>query len=186
MSILHRLFFELHYLHKPPWDTGITPPELEEFVRTHPGGRVLDLGCGTGTNAIYLAGHGWQVSAVDIVGSAINTARRKAHQAGVQVDFYQEDVTRLKGITGPFNLILDIGCFHSLKTKGKVAYVRNLERLLAPGGTFLLYAFVKETKSSDSGLTPGDLELLEVHLGFVERQNGTDRGRPSAWLIYQQ
>jgi SAM-dependent methyltransferase len=177
--------FELLYLRKPRWDTGVTPPELEEFVRSFPAGRALDLGCGTGTNAIYLAQRGWKVAAVDFVGRAIKTARQKARQAGVQVDFLQEDVTRLKGIRGPFDLILDIGCFHSLTTEEKTTYMQNLEGLLAPGGIFLSYTFVKAVDASNSGLSPDDLKRLEARLSLIKRVDGTDQGRPSAWFTFQ-
>jgi cyclopropane fatty-acyl-phospholipid synthase-like methyltransferase len=154
------------------------------FIEENPPGRALDLGCGTGTNAINLAKHGWLVTGVDFVGKAIRSARRKSRQAGVQVDFRQEDVTRLRGITGQFDLVLDIGCFHSLTAEGKAAYVQNLERLLAPEGTFLMYAFFQDDESKP-GLKKQDLELIGNHLRLVERRDGWERGsRPSSWFRY--
>jgi 2-polyprenyl-3-methyl-5-hydroxy-6-metoxy-1,4-benzoquinol methylase len=185
MNLSRRLSFALFYLRKPRWDTGITPPELEEFVQSHPAGRALELGCGSGTNAIYLARHGWTITAVDFVGKAIRMARQKARQAGIRVDFRRDDVTRLKGIQGPFDLVLDIGCFHSLAAGGKATYIGNLERLLAPGGIFLLYTFIAEEEST-YGLSPDDLRRLEVELEFVKREDGTDQGRPSAWFTFQR
>lgn len=65
---------------KPPWDSGITPPELVALVEGPDAlapGRALELGCGTGTNAVYLARHGWQVAAVDLVDRAVRQARRR-------------------------------------------------------------------------------------------------------------
>jgi 2-polyprenyl-3-methyl-5-hydroxy-6-metoxy-1,4-benzoquinol methylase len=185
--MFRRLFYELFYFRRPPWDTGISPPELIAFIDSHPPGRALDLGCGTGTNAITLAQHGWQVTGVDFVGRAIRLARRKAKQAGVKVDFHADDVTRLRGVTGPFDLILDIGCLHSLTVQKKAMYIKNLLRLLAPSGTFLLYAFVTPNdESQGSGLTPSDLSLLASCLCLRQRVDGTDRGeRHSAWFTYQ-
>jgi SAM-dependent methyltransferase len=136
MSPFNRLFFNFHYLGKPRWDTGISPPELLEFIEQHAPGRGLDLGCGTGTNAITLAKAGWQVTGVDFIGRAVQTARQKARQAGAQITFLQGDVTPLPNLSGPFDLILDIGCFHSLAPQGKAAYVENLERWLAPQGAY--------------------------------------------------
>jgi cyclopropane fatty-acyl-phospholipid synthase-like methyltransferase len=181
---MRKIFFNLFYLRRPPWDTGITPPELVSFAQSHPPGRALDLGCGTGTNVIYLAQRGWQATGVDFVRGAIRQARRKAHQAGLQVDFYQSDVTRLSGIHGPFDLILDMGCFHSLTPQGKTAYMQNLASLLAPGGTFLLYAFVTENDEAGrlSGLTPADRVQLQQRFAQVQRCDGSDQGRPSAWF----
>lgn len=188
MSLRRKLFYSLFYFRRPPWDTGVSPPELMDFIQTHPPGRALDLGCGTGTNAITLAQHGWRVVGVDFVGRAIRAARRKARRAGVQVDFHAEDVTRLRGIAGPFDLALDIGCLHSLTQKQKAIYVANLERLLAPQGTFLLYGFIAQSEDAQgSGLTPADLELLASRLRLVQRVDGADRGsKPSAWLTYQR
>lgn len=185
MNILKKLLFQIMYLRRPRWDTGITPPEVMAFLQAHPPGRALDLGCGTGTNAITLAKHGWQVVGVDFIGRAIRQARRKARHAGFQIEFQQDDVTRLRGVQPPFDLVLDIGCFHSLKDSGKQTYIQNLPRLLAPGGTFLLYAFFKTTPDQNNGLHESDLVLLDETLRLVERQAGSERGvRPSAWFTY--
>ena len=182
--MLRRLYYNFFYLRKPPWDTGVSPPELMAFIQENPPGRALDLGCGTGTNAINLATHGWQVTGVDFVARAIRSARKKSRQAGVEADFLQEDVTRLNGITGPFDLVLDIGCFHSLPAGGKTAYAQNLEKLLAQNGTFLMYAFFQDNEKGP-GLTVRDLELLGNHLRMVGLQDGFERGRkPSAWFMY--
>lgn len=187
MSLGQRLFFNLFYFRRPPWDTGVSPPELIAFIDSHPPGRALDLGCGTGTNAITLAQRGWQVIGVDFVGRAVRAARRKARQARVQVDFRVDDVTRLRGVSGPFDLVLDIGCLHSLSPRQKAAYIENLPRLLAPQGTFLLYAFLAPGEASQgSGLTPNDLALLSSRLRLAQRVDGVDRReRPSAWFTYQ-
>ena len=187
MSLRRKLFYNFFYFRRPPWDTGISPPELIAFIETHPAGRALDLGCGTGTNAITLAQHGWQVVGVDFVGQAVRAARRKARQAGVQVDFFCDDVTRLHDVTGAFDLVLDIGCLHSLTVQQKAMYTDNLRRLLAPQGTFLLYAFITQDETAQgSGLTPGYLSLLASRFRLAQRVDGADRGnRASAWFTYQ-
>jgi cyclopropane fatty-acyl-phospholipid synthase-like methyltransferase len=188
MTFKRWFFFNLLYLRRPPWDTGVTPPEVVAFVQRTPPGRALDLGCGTGTNAIYLARHGWQVTGIDFVGKAIQQAQRKAGQAGVAVDFRVGDVTKLYDLSAPFNLVLDIGCFHSLREAGQTAYAANLDRWLVPGGTFLLYAFTRpdEETSPGPGISTADIARLESHLRLVERQEGADRGRPSAWLSFRR
>ena len=186
---LRRFFFTLMYFRRrTPWDTGISPPELMAHIASHPAGRALDLGCGTGTNAITLARHGWQVAGVDFVGSAIRQAKRKARDAGAAVDFRQGDVTRLDGIRGPFDLALDIGCFHSLPTDGRKAYLDNLEHLLAPGGVFLLYTFVQAGDApGDAGLTEAEIAAIGERFEPVERIDSTERGiRPSAWISWRK
>lgn len=186
-ELIRRLFFGLWYFRNPPWDTGITPPELVEFIATHAPGRALDLGCGTGTNVINLAQHGWQVTGIDFAGRAIRIAQRKVRMAGLKADLRVGDVTKLAGIRGPFDLILDIGCFHSLTSKSKRDYVHNLTQILAPGGRYLMYAFFKTTDKDRFGLSQADLELLGDNLTLDKRQDGTERGRaPSAWFTFRR
>ncbi len=185
--MFQRIFYAFMYLGKPPWDTGISPPELMEHIENHPPGRALDLGCGTGTNVLALARHGWQVTGVDFVPKAIRQARRKALQSGLQVDLHVDDVSRLQGIPGPFDLVLDMGCFHSIAPASRQAYLQNLQRLLAPGGTFLLYAFLRDNaEPGNRGLTAGEIEAIANRFKLVKRINSTERGRfPSAWFTWQ-
>jgi SAM-dependent methyltransferase len=188
MDFLRRWMFHVWYTSSqpPPWDTGVTPPEVEEFITTHPPGRALDLGCGTGTNVITLARHGWQVTGVDFAWSAIHIARRKLKQAGVPADLRVDSVTRLRGISGPFDLVLDIGCFHNLASKERPVYLDHVKHLLAPTGTYLLYVHFKQgAMDKGHGVIEADLELIASRLQPVSRQEGTDRGqRASAWLAY--
>jgi SAM-dependent methyltransferase len=142
--MLQRLLYNLWYYFHPPWDTGIIPPEVVEAVEgpgALPPGRALDLGCGTGTNSLYLARHGWQVVGVDLAATAIRRARRKAEGTGLSLDFHAADVTRLDFLDPPFDLALDIGCFHALDAQGQRRYRDQLCRLLNPGARFMLYAF---------------------------------------------
>ena len=186
LSMLPRLFYTLWYLRKPPWDTGISPPELMAFINSQPPGRALDLGCGTGTNSITLAQHGWKVTGVDFVGKAIRKARTKARNSGLNIDFLIDDVTRLEQVVGVFDLVLDIGCFHYLSQSNKGKYIQNLKRLLSPNGTFLLYGFVSSSGESDVGITPSDLDRIQSIVSMVNRADGTDRGlRQSAWFTFR-
>ena len=187
MGILARLFFYVSYLQRPPWDTGVSPPELLNFIATHPPGFALDLGCGTGTNAITLARAGWQVTGVDFVGKAIRAARKKAFKAGVKVVFIVEDVTQHRLLNTPYDLILDIGCFHNLNERQKETYIHNLPRLLKPGGFVMMYGFIWHPGFSTHGIRPKDLSHLETDFQLINREEGTDRGdRPSVWLTYQK
>lgn len=196
--MIQRFRFGIKYLGKPPWDTGVSPPELMIFIASHSPGKALDLGCGTGTNAITLANNGWEVTGVDFSGKAVRSARRKARQAGAKITFIQGDVSRLKGASGPFDLVLDIGCLHSLPARNRKRYAARLPFLLSPGGTFLLYAWMDEEGQYGMGLGQDDLDLLTKSyrtaekttkkrtLHLIERQEGTERGaRPSAWLAFQ-
>jgi len=187
MSFIRRLIFNLWYFQSPPWDTGITPPELVEYINAHPPGRALDLGCGTGTNVIALAKAGWQVIGIDFAYRAILMGRKKARQAGVQVDLCAGDVMQLDALSGKFDLILDIGCFHSLSEHDRLAYIHNLDKLLAERGDFLMYAFFKQPGGADTGLLALDLDNLANRFKLVNRKDGIERGqRPSAWFTYRR
>ena len=184
-NFLHRLTFSLWYYFNPPWDSGISPPELFDFIENHPAGKAIDIGCGTGTNVITLAKAGWQVTGVDFVPRAIRIAKRKARNAGINVELMVRDATNLKGITGPFDLALDIGCFHSLG-EAKADYLSELERILTPSGYWLMYGFFKTaTVQTGPGLAEADLELVPASMNLVWRQDGLDkRERTSAWILY--
>ncbi len=186
--MLRKLFFNLAYLQRPVWDTGISPPELLEFISTHAPGRALDLGCGTGTNAITLAKAGWQVTGVDFTPRAIKRARQKAADSHVTLDLRLEDVTKLKQTLGKFDLILDMGCYHSLAPGKRPVYVANIERLLSDGGTFLLYTFIGSGFGrTGPGSSEDEMRFIDQKLRIVDRKDSTERGfRPSAWLTIQK
>lgn len=188
MSFKNRIIYTLMYLlpGHPTWDTGISPPELMSFIQSHPPGKALDLGCGTGTNAITLAKHGWHVTGIDFARKAIQLAKRKTKKTGLNIDFRVDSVSNPRNLAGPFDLILDIGCFHSLTEKERVQYIRNLTDLLAPQGFFLTYVFFRNPSEKGPGLAEADLCILSNHLRQVNRQDGSERGiRRSAWMLFQ-
>src|SRR5207302_1340829 len=104
----------LYRLGITPWDRDEVPRPLIDFAERQPSpGRALDLGCGTGRDAVYLAKRGWTVSAVDFVPQAIESARRRAASAEVDVDWVLGDVTDLRELEpDSYSLVLDRGCFH--------------------------------------------------------------------------
>lgn len=188
-----RWFFEWQYwLGKPRWDTNLTPPEVVAYVESTPTrGRALDLGCGTGTNAIFLAQHGFDVVAVDFSRKAITRARDKARRAGVTIDFYIADVTRLDFLYVPFDFVLDIGCLHSIAPTDRARYAEHLARLTRAGAVFMVYAFAPPPPDTPRprlcprsvGITEEQVRaLLTAHFNVERVQHGTERGeRASAW-----
>ena len=97
MNFLRRIHFNFWYFRRPPWDSGISPPELLNFISKHPAGRAIDLGCGTGTNVITLAQNGWQVVGIDFAQRAIQIAKRKIKNVNIQADLYVSDATHSTG-----------------------------------------------------------------------------------------
>ncbi len=184
--------YRLFYLRKPPWDTGVTPPEVLRLIEEEgiARGRALDLGCGTGTNAIYLAQNGFEVVGVDYVPRAIAQAREKARQAGVEPRFYVGDVTDLSFLGDEhFDLVLDIGCFHGLAEDTRPAYARGLAKRTRPGGRYLLYAFQpRKFLFRRMGLTRPEVEqLLGVWFHIRDVEGGMDpTGSGSAWYFLER
>jgi cyclopropane fatty-acyl-phospholipid synthase-like methyltransferase len=156
------------------------------FIENHPPGRALDLGCGTGTNVITLAQNGWQAYGIDFVPKAIRRAKAKAQQAGVEAAFKVGDVSAPGNFDGPFDLVLDIGCYHVLTDRQRGAYRKNLEKLLAPGGTYMLYTFTSlDGQQNSSVVSDGDIEAITRIVPLLRRVDGDDRGvRPSAWFWF--
>ena len=196
MLNLQRFLWDIIYLSgKTPWDTGITPPELRAVVEDGnvASGRALDLGCGTGTNVIYLAQQGLKVIGVDISSRAIARAQRKIEQAGLsqQAHVYAGDVTRLDAlpVNGLFDLALDMGCFHNLDVPGRERYIAGLAARMKPGGLYLLYAFGPGARwGRGMGLAPEDADkLFSPEFNLLHVGHGQDRGGiGSAWYTFQR
>jgi 2-polyprenyl-3-methyl-5-hydroxy-6-metoxy-1,4-benzoquinol methylase len=130
----------------PPWDIGRPQPALLPVLAHLAGPRVLDAGCGVGDVAIDAALRGHDVTAFDISPVAVATARERAAQAGVAIDFRVANATDLGNGLGPFDAIIDSGLLHSLDRNGEdtAAYVSELARLSRPGAEIAVLAVSPE------------------------------------------
>ena len=188
-NLFRRLLFQYWYFGQPKWDTGISPPELLDFIETHKPARAIDIGCGTGTNVVTLAKAGWQVTGVDFAARAIHLARQKIRESAIQAELAVNDATNLRGITGHYDLALDIGCFHGIPQDGRSKYLKELNRILASNGFWLMYGFFKPgTVQAGPGLVEADFDLISAQFTLVSRRDGFDdkRDRPSAWFLFQK
>jgi len=135
------LFYRLAYRSgRPRWDSTEPRPELVELAQGRLPGRALDLGCGTGTDSIYLASQGWEATGVDFAPQAIAMARSRAAASGSSASFAAGDVTRLReaGVRGDFDLVVDIGCYHGIPAGRRDAYVAEVAAVTAPGADLYL------------------------------------------------
>lgn len=126
-----------------PWHREDPWPLLVRAVegRGTPG-RALDLGCGAGVYATWLAEQGYDVTGVDYLQRPLEMAEARAREHGVQIRLVQADVTTWEE-SGPYDLILDSGCLHSLPPSARADYKRQLLKWLAPDGDYVLVHFGK-------------------------------------------
>lgn len=136
-----------------------------------PPGTALDLGCGDGRDAIFLARHGFDVTAVDFSPTAIKMARRNVQEAGVPVTVVQDDLTKLRHVTGTFDLVIDIGAFNDLSQEARDLYMDNVLPLTRAGSRYFLMCLEKS-------LAPGEIDLRFGPHFEVERLEG-GAGRPA-------
>jgi SAM-dependent methyltransferase len=133
--------WSMHYQSgAPPWETGQPSQELARVIaeeKIQPC-RVIDLGCGSGINAIWLAQQGFDVTGVDVTPLAIEKARQRAAAAGASVRFVLDDVLNLQDRYEPFPFFFDRGCYHAVRTLDVQAYLRTLEKLTVPGSLGLV------------------------------------------------
>lgn len=127
---------------EPPWETGQPSAELARVIaeeKIQPC-RVIELGCGTGINALWLAQQGFDVTGVDSSRLAIEKARQRTAEAQVHVRLVVDDVLNLAQEYQPFPFFFDRGCYHAVRQIDAQAYVRTLKRVTTPGAVGLLLA----------------------------------------------
>ena len=165
-----KLFYELGYrFFRMPWETG----PREELVGLVESGRIascraIDLGCGTGSNAIFLALHGFDVTGVDFAASAIEKARQRADAAEVAARFVMDDLTNLRQVQGTFDFLVDYGALDDLRPAHRDLYVRNVLPLTHPGSRYLLWCFEWPTRWWERSLLAMALEPGEAEERFGE------------------
>lgn len=136
----HRSWNESYAAGELPWDTGEPEPLLTEFVtsgRVRPT-RMLEIGAGTGTNAIWLAERGFDVLGVDVASRAVQRAVAKLNGRALRCHFATFDILAASPPGGPFHFVFDRGCFHVFdEAEERVRFAARVAAVLAPGGLWL-------------------------------------------------
>jgi len=124
-----------------PWDSGKPSKQLADFVNKTSPCRALDLGCGTGTDAIFLDKKGFSVTAIDFSEEAIKIAKSKAEKSGAGANFRVSDVLDIPFEDETFELVSDNGCFHQLTKPSREGFVKEVARVMKPKAKYLMNCF---------------------------------------------
>lgn len=181
--------------HALPWFDPDPSPQVVRAVDERflpPRAAVLDVGCGAGSNVLYLARMGFESHGVDLSPDAIRAATQRAHEEGLDVDLRVGDVLDLPFPRGRFAGAIDNGCFHTLPVRRRPDYAGELARVLRPGGVFVLSWIGREhTGAQGPSHRPSLAEVtaaLEQQFLFVrsEFHSAAQRQGPAvydAWLV---
>jgi ubiquinone/menaquinone biosynthesis C-methylase UbiE len=165
----------------PPWQIDRPQPEVIQLIEQ---GKfespVLDLGCGTGDNAIELARHGLVVKGLDAVPEALERARKKTEQAGLKQspEFVLADALRLAESGLKVRTVLDCALFHTFSDEERREYILGLEAVLSPGGRLHILSF-SELETRQPG--PRRLSLSEITGSFGAGWRVEDSVRCRYW-----
>jgi len=144
-------FFNAAYLGTPPWDIG--RPQ-REFVKLADEGKIIgdvvDLGCGTGENAIMFAARGNRVVGIDSAPLAITKAKAKAKERGSSAEFVVGNALDLAALGSSFDVATDCGLFHTFSDRERNIFEKNLRNILKPGGRYFMLCF-SEHEPTDWG-----------------------------------
>jgi SAM-dependent methyltransferase len=159
-----RAAFEDFYAKPAPWDIGKPQPPFVAVADqiTSP---VLDAGCGTGENALFLASRGHRVTGIDFVEEAIRRARHKAAERGLAVQFLVKDATRLADWSERFASVIDCGLFHVFSDDDRRRYVQGLTQVVEPGGRLYLMCFSDQEPGSEG---PRRVSRQELYDAFAD------------------
>lgn len=176
-----------------PWDIGRPADELQKLVTdgTVRRCRAIDMCCGSGTDAIYLAAKGFDVTAIDVAPTALSQARQKARQAGVTVHWALADILAPPDFE-PFDFIYDRGCYHVVRDQNLAAYLETVRKYSHPGTQFLLLAARRAEQGGEepSGVSEDELRFDFLNLFDVEwmreirLQSNRPGTGPPGWSVF--
>ncbi len=190
--VFSEIWFYLRYkIGRPPWETG--RPQTEFIQLEQAGeivGSVLDVGCGTGENALYLAAHGHEVWGIDFTSLAIQKAKEKAIQRHLTVTFLLLNVLELNTLGRTFDTVIDVGLFHNLSDEERPLFVDNLATVIHRGGTYFVLCFSELEPGRDGPRRITQAEIRNSfqrgwHINYIKPATYDDWLRPNglrAWL----
>lgn len=162
-----------------PWELGRPRQTLIDLVKSGriKKGKTLDLCCGAGSNTVYLAKEGFQVTAIDISSKAVEISSKKAEEANVKIKFLVQSFLELPFKSEEFDFVFDMGCFHHVKPWDRHVFIEGVHRVLKKNGTYFLICFSYKngsawnhfTKRQLMRLFSGSFEFKEIrHIASTE------------------
>jgi 2-polyprenyl-3-methyl-5-hydroxy-6-metoxy-1,4-benzoquinol methylase len=150
------------------WELGKPRPILVEFVERGliKNGKALDLCCGAGTNTIYLAEKGFDVTGIDVSQRAIQYARAKAQHTKAQINFVRQSFVELAFGDEEFDFVFDMGCFHHVEIADRHKFIEGVHRVLKEGGDYMLTCFGYKNGSAWNHFT--EKQLVSLFSGYFE------------------
>ncbi|WP_373511266.1 class I SAM-dependent methyltransferase [Persicitalea sp.] len=168
-SRLQKFYFNLSYRFGfAEWDVNKPQPDLIRLVEEGKiaGKTILDIGCGSGDNAIYLAQKGFQVTGLDYSDKGIEVAKRRAAKENVTVKFDVADAFNLSNINQQFDIVIDYGLYHNIDMDKMPLYLENIRQVLKTGGQFIIQAFGE--KSPKQKFAPRQVSETEIRNEFSQ------------------
>ena len=159
-------FFDSAYRGTPPWDIGRPQKEFTELVRQGEiNGSVLDIGCGSGENALFFAQEGFDVWGIDSSPLAIQKAQEKSQQRGLPVHFQVLNALELAKLNRTFDTATDSGLFHTLSDEDRPLFVKNLTAVLSQTGNYFMLCF---SDKEPAGYGPRRISEREIRDTFSD------------------
>ncbi len=193
---MDRGLFEQMYGDQAPWDIGRPQPAIVRLAEAGKiRGAVLDVGCGTGDNVLYLATQGHECWGLDFVPVAIERAKAKATQREIDAHFRVGDALELNKLGRQFDMVIDCGLFHTFTDDERPVFVQRLGEVLRSGGMLYILCFSDEEPGTEG---PRRITQQEIRDAFqngwkvtqieptrfesIERPGRMSPGGPKAWL----
>jgi SAM-dependent methyltransferase len=160
---MERQLFEQMYQGHAPWDIGGAQPSIVKLAETGQiRGSVLDVGCGTGDNALYLAAKGHEAWGLDFVAEAIQRAQAKAAQRGIPAKFFVGNALELQTLSRQFDTLIDCGLFHTFNDEERPVFVQGLAAVLRDAGVLHVLCFSDAEPGTEGPRRVSQIEIRDA------------------------